>query len=104
MMILICFSHQLEVADSVYITGIDIYETYHCGGVTAVKALRSPNTWQTLWRSAQPFDSNTSRIFSPPLMVGFVLFYSNSFVIKTLGHKKMNKVLKQCHFKKNYQN
>jgi hypothetical protein len=60
---------QLEVAESVYITGIDIYETYHCGGVTAVKALRSPNNWQTLWQTAQPIDSRISRVFTPPLIV-----------------------------------
>jgi hypothetical protein len=63
-------SFQVEFAESLMITGIDIYETYHAGAVVKIAAKKLPlEEWRTIWQTnhAQVLDS--SRIFSPPLNV-----------------------------------
>ncbi|XP_052785546.1 uncharacterized protein LOC128221129 [Mya arenaria] len=72
---------EVQFAQNVHVTGIDIYETYHAGGVTAVKCLQS-GSYVTLWSSNTTQDINTSRIFSP-LLAGQC--YSNVIRIEIAG-------------------
>lgn len=66
--------NQLEYKEPVFVTGIDIYETYNLGGVTAVKVLDKNGDWQALWATQKPekVTSSIGRIFSPPLKVSTV--------------------------------
>ncbi|KAH3715767.1 hypothetical protein DPMN_058480 [Dreissena polymorpha] len=54
-----------EFPNKVYVSKIDIYETYHGGGVKAVKCYDVTGTWITLWSTAQVSVIKHSRIFSP---------------------------------------
>ncbi|KAL4223734.1 BTB/POZ domain-containing protein 9 [Mactra antiquata] len=58
---------EIEYDEAVYITGIDIYETYHAGGVVAVKALDDNNKWRCLYNIDRPQVIKTSRIFKPDI-------------------------------------
>lgn len=51
-------------------TNIDIYETFHAGGVVRIKLKNKQlNTWKTVWETAVgPLNIETSRIFSPQLL------------------------------------
>jgi speckle-type POZ protein len=60
---------ELEFPEEVYVTKINIYETYHAGGVVRIK-LKDPLTdnWKIVWDSAVgPISIESSRIFSPDL-------------------------------------
>ncbi|XP_053390567.1 speckle-type POZ protein-like isoform X2 [Mercenaria mercenaria] len=58
---------EVEFKEPVYVTGIDIYETYHAGGVKAIKALGDDGKWHTLWKIDRVTVIKSSRIFSPQL-------------------------------------
>ena len=60
---------QFEFPNKVYVSKIDIYETYHAGGVKAVKCYDVTGTWITLWSTAQVSVIKHSRIFSPSFTV-----------------------------------
>lgn len=58
----------VEYEEQIFVTAIEIYETYNAGGVVGVSAFDNfSNTWIKLWeaKSAQRVDG--SRIFSPPI-------------------------------------
>ena len=57
---------------AVYITGIEIYETYHAGGVKAILGKADEGQWQTLWTTQQVEVITKARIFSPPLKVNLL--------------------------------
>ena len=60
---------ELEFPEEVYVVKINIYETYHAGGVVRIK-LKDPLTdnWKIVWESAVgPMNIESSRIFSPDL-------------------------------------
>ncbi|WAR05871.1 FBXL4-like protein [Mya arenaria] len=59
---------ELEFATSVYVGQVDIYETFHAGGVKAIKCYQA-GQWVTLWSTALVEDLSIARIFSPPLQV-----------------------------------
>ena len=54
---------------AVYTTGIEIYETYHAGGVKAILGKADEGQWQTLWTTQQVQVLRKARILSPPLKV-----------------------------------
>ncbi|KAH3706035.1 hypothetical protein DPMN_065414 [Dreissena polymorpha] len=56
---------EFEFPNKVNVSKIDIYETYHAGGVKAVKCYDVTGTWITLWSTAQVSVIKHSRIFSP---------------------------------------
>ncbi|XP_053390591.1 uncharacterized protein LOC123562101 [Mercenaria mercenaria] len=60
---------EVEYNEAVKVKGIDIYETYHAGGVTAIRGLSAKGSWETLWKTDKPEVITSSRIFSPKLHV-----------------------------------
>ena len=62
---------EIKFSKEVYVTKVNIYETYHCGGVVRIKLKdKSQNNWKTVWKSEPentPQNIETSRIFSPDL-------------------------------------
>lgn len=60
---------ELKYAVAVYPAHINIYETYHCGGVIRIKVKNmEANEWVTVWENLNgPENISTSRIFSPSL-------------------------------------
>lgn len=60
---------QLGYDTAVHVSGINIYETLHSGGVKRV-SVRSPGgTWETLWETGKVEVFQESRIFSPDIKV-----------------------------------
>ncbi|XP_067650151.1 uncharacterized protein [Haliotis asinina] len=59
---------EVQFSQSLYITQVDIYETFHAGGVKEVSA-RNPSTssWDVLWQVTSVSVITSSRIFSPPI-------------------------------------
>ena len=62
---------EVEYAEDVYVTQINIYETFNAGGVVRVGALNpNTNTWSIIWESLEgPIYIESSRIFSPKLNI-----------------------------------
>ena len=61
---------QVNYETSVQIERIDIYETWHGGGVVKVSAQETgTNNWHILWSVPQPTLVTTSRIFTPTFSV-----------------------------------
>ncbi|XP_052233558.1 uncharacterized protein LOC127846389 isoform X3 [Dreissena polymorpha] len=56
---------EFQFATPVYVTKVDVYETYNAGGVKAVKCLDVSGTWITLWSTPQVSRIQSARIFSP---------------------------------------
>ena len=63
------FSLQLQYDQALYVSRIDIYETFHAGGVKAVLAKDPGGQWQQLWKTESVEDIGQARIFSPPIKV-----------------------------------
>lgn len=62
---------QVEFADDLYFTGIEIYETLNAGAVIRISAWDpSNNKWITIWETNAPQLIQHSRCFSPPITVG----------------------------------
>lgn len=59
---------EVQFAEAVCITGVEIYETYFAGAVKAVKA-KDGNSWITLWSTSPVQVLKYARIFSPPLSI-----------------------------------
>ncbi|XP_048247981.1 speckle-type POZ protein-like [Haliotis rufescens] len=58
---------ELGYDTAVHVSGINIYETLHSGGVKRV-SVRSPGgTWETLWETGKVKVFQESRIFSPDI-------------------------------------
>jgi speckle-type POZ protein len=60
----------VKFAQSIYLTALNIYETYHAGGIVRIKARNNEaDQWVTVWESPnqQPEVVQQSRIFSPIL-------------------------------------
>ena len=59
----------IEYEHPVYVTGIDIYETYNAGGVKAVSGNTPQGYWQYLWENDAQYKQHGhgANIFSPPL-------------------------------------
>ena len=64
-----CNSLQLEYKEALYVTSIDVYETFHAGGVKAILGKDSNGQWQQLWKTESVENIEKARIFSPPLKV-----------------------------------
>lgn len=63
---------QVEFADDLYFTGIEIYETLNAGAITRISAWDpSNNKWVTVWESPASQLIQHSRCFSPPITVGW---------------------------------
>ncbi|XP_048237179.1 uncharacterized protein LOC125372143 [Haliotis rufescens] len=59
---------EVQISQSLYITKVDIYETYHAGGVKRVSAWNpSTSSWDVLWQVSAVSVLAASRIFSPPI-------------------------------------
>ncbi|XP_052223893.1 F-box/LRR-repeat protein 4-like [Dreissena polymorpha] len=56
---------EFQFATPVYVTKVDVYETYNAGGVKAIKCLDVSGTWITLWSTPQVSRIQSARIFSP---------------------------------------
>ena len=57
----------------VFITGLDIFETYNAGGVKAIYGRNPSDKWHQLWKTDRVKVITKSRIFSPPIKVGFIV-------------------------------
>ena len=73
---------------------IDIYETFHAGGVKAVLAKDPGGQWQQLWKTESVENIEQARIFSPPIKVqsSSLITYSKTCV-KWLLKNRQNKDL-----------
>jgi hypothetical protein len=62
---------ELEFPIEIFVKKINIYETYHAGGVVAIKLKEKyANRWITVWQSTVgAINIESSRIFSPELIV-----------------------------------
>ena len=58
---------KVEFSEYIYIETIEIYETFHAGGVTGIDALNG-RVYQSVY-NASPVDIEQSRIFKPPIEV-----------------------------------
>ena len=58
---------ELEYNMELFIQGIDIYETFHSGGVTKISSLDKSGRWQVLWKTDRPENLELSRVFSPEI-------------------------------------
>ena len=60
---------EVEFEESVILTKLSIYETFHAGGITAIYANRGSchGQWVLLWTTDEVQDIESSRIFEPPL-------------------------------------
>ncbi|XP_060602914.1 uncharacterized protein LOC132755993 isoform X1 [Ruditapes philippinarum] len=58
---------EVEFKEAVFVTGMDIYETYHAGGVKAIKALGEDGKWHNLWKTDRVTVIKSSRVFKPEL-------------------------------------
>lgn len=56
---------QIEFLQKLFIENIDIYETYHAGGVMRILAKHPDGSWHTVWQTQNVSDLHSSRIFSP---------------------------------------
>ena len=52
-----------------YIAKINIYETFHSGGVKEVKVMNPSGNWTTIWSTSAVQDNANSTIFSPSFQV-----------------------------------
>ena len=59
---------ELEFPQEVYVTKINIFETYHAGAITRIQ-LRNKKlgAWITAWENSHPLNIDSSRMFSPSL-------------------------------------
>ena len=60
---------ELEFPLEIYVSQVNIYETYHCGAVVGVQLKdAATNKWQVVWQSetGRALNIEHSRIFSPP--------------------------------------
>ena len=75
------FFQQFKVAKSVYMNGMDIYETYNGGAITKIEVKNPDDTWFLMY--SQPASQyQTARIFSPNLKVTL----PSCFVNKVSSH------------------
>ena len=60
---------QLAFEEKLYIETINIYETYHAGGLLKIQAKRPDGNWLEIWKTPQLQNMSQSRIFSPKITV-----------------------------------
>ncbi|XP_061181819.1 uncharacterized protein LOC133190296 [Saccostrea echinata] len=58
---------EIGFQEKVIPSSINIYETYHAGGVKTIKAKNPQNDWVILYQTQRVEKIKSSRIFSPPL-------------------------------------
>ncbi|KAH3735301.1 hypothetical protein DPMN_041766, partial [Dreissena polymorpha] len=56
---------EFKFATSVYVTQVDVYETFNAGGVKAIKCFDVSGTWITLWSTPEVDVKDYAQIFSP---------------------------------------
>ncbi|WAR31680.1 FBXL4-like protein, partial [Mya arenaria] len=76
---------QVQFNKSVYISGIEIYETFNAGMTQEVLA-HDGSSWVSLWSTTSNKKIDKTRIFSPPLQV--TNFLSNHIRINVDGNKE----------------
>ncbi|XP_052223519.1 uncharacterized protein LOC127839282 [Dreissena polymorpha] len=67
---------EFQFATPVYVTQVDVYETFKAGGVKAINCLDVSGTWITLWSTPQVSVIESARIFSP-LFTSTIPCFSN---------------------------
>jgi len=60
---------QLEFDEPVFVMTVNIYETYHAGGLKSIKGMTKEGIWQSLWKTNKVTCITQPRIFSPELSV-----------------------------------
>ena len=81
MVILKFFIFQFKVASQVYISRIEVYETYNAGGVVEVSVFdHDLKTWATLWSKPEADLISFARKFKPTLQVVHPMSYNNYFL------------------------
>ncbi|KAL5017807.1 hypothetical protein ScPMuIL_003529 [Solemya velum] len=58
---------EMEFAELLFITNIDVYETYNAGAITRISARRPGGTWHSIW-SGTPTALPRSSIFTPNIV------------------------------------
>ena len=55
--------------DALFVRSLNIYETFHAGGVKSIFGRNPTGNWQKLWGINHVQDIKEARIFSPPLKI-----------------------------------
>ncbi|XP_064643279.1 uncharacterized protein LOC135497364 [Lineus longissimus] len=66
---------------AVYVTRIDVYETFHAGGVKKIDLLHPSGEWVQVWQTEKVSNIEQSRIFTPPLDLSKVNFKTNAVAV-----------------------
>lgn len=64
-----CYLFQVLFKEGVFLTEVNIYETYHSGGTKRIKAKDPAGKWDTIYEAQQVECHKKSRIFSPSIKV-----------------------------------
>ncbi|XP_062581076.1 speckle-type POZ protein B-like [Saccostrea cucullata] len=58
---------EVQYQEKVYLTEVNVYETYHSGGTKSIKVKNPSGKWETVYQTNQVTCMKKSRIFSPPI-------------------------------------
>ncbi len=65
----------MEFETAVYVTAINIYETWNGGGVKMISARTPDGSWKAIWETLSVEVFESARIFSPSIQVFFNFFW-----------------------------
>lgn len=66
---------QVKFQKKVFLREINIYETYHAGGVKKISAKDMQGNWVMVYKTHRLQNIEKSRIFSPSFNVNFINIY-----------------------------
>jgi hypothetical protein len=78
---------QVEFLQKLFIEKINIYETYHAGGVMRIQAKHPNGSWYTVWQTQNVSDIHSSRIFSPLILMTNIC---TTICVSTSFHHKLS--------------
>lgn len=64
-----CYLFQVLFKEKVFLTEVNVYETYHSGGTKRIRAKDPAGNWDTIYEAQQVECHKKSRIFSPAIKV-----------------------------------
>ncbi|KAH3737344.1 hypothetical protein DPMN_043927 [Dreissena polymorpha] len=83
---------EFQFYTSVYVTKLDVYETFNAGGVKAIRCFDVSEEWITLWSTDKVYVLEYPRIFSPSFTLDIDCTAANTWVeidaVKLYGTKE----------------
>lgn len=64
-----CVFFQVQFHEKVFLSEVNVYETYHAGGTKSIQAKDPSGKWDTIYENTKLECIKQSRIFSPPIKV-----------------------------------